>query len=301
MRNNVYFRTGTVLVFLGFLCGPVATIATEMKHGANPKHIITLVPSLAEMLVAIGVSESEIVGVSEYTDYPESLAKKPIVGTFARISLETVLSLKPDLILASRDGTSKDVIARLRRLKLNVQVIPLETLAEIRGSFDVLGKLVGRRNDAFLVGKKWDQKIEEFRVREKKRNSGSERKTPKVLLQVGENPLIVVGGKSFLSEGLQLIGVENVYADAPHSYPRVSFEDVIQKDPAAILLLVSSDSRSQMKNAEKRWTGFQRLMAARNHRIYLVESDALVRPGPRFLEGLAILERVIFPDERQRP
>lgn len=270
--------------------------ATPPKNSPPSQRIVTLTPALAELVTAIGVPESEIVGVSEYTDFPESLRTTKTVGSYARVNLEIVLSLKPDIVLASQDGTAKETVDRLRALKLKVQVIPAATLAEIRNSFDRLGRLLGHEKEAAAAMKTWDQKVEGFRVREKKRNLNSGEKRPRVLLQVGESPLIVAGGKNFLSEGLELLGAENVYAGVTQAYPRVSFEDVLEKNPDSILLLVSSDSKAQMKNAENRWKRLKNLKAVQNHQVHSIESDDLGRPGPRFLVGLLELERAIFPD-----
>jgi iron complex transport system substrate-binding protein len=254
----------------------------------TPKRVVPLQPSLAELADRIGVGASEIVGVSAYTDFPKALKSKPQVGSYVKPNLESIVALHPDLVLASRDGTPKELVLRLRKLGVPVVTVQTETIAGLREAYPILGAALGKSESAERALSDFDQEIEKIRERAKSR------KSLRVLLQVGEDPLVVAAGKTFLNEGLKILGAINIYPDSKKTYPRVSVEDVLKKNPEAIVLVGMGEDIRQFERAEKRWGSFPDLAATRNKRVVLLRSDELVRPGPRFPVGLEKLERAIF-------
>jgi iron complex transport system substrate-binding protein len=119
-----------------------------------------------------------------------------------------------------------------------------------------------------------------------------------VLLQVGEDPLVVAAGKTFLNEGLGVLGVTNVYPDRKRTYPRVSVEDVLKKNPDAIVLVTMGGDEESFARAEKRWKTYPNLTAVKWNRVFRIRADGLVRPGPRFPAGLLVLESALFAPGR---
>ena len=285
------FRIEPFAALLFFAAVNVGAFAAER----TPKRIVPLEPSLAELIIRLGVPESEIAGVTAYTDYPASLKKKPSVGSYAKPNLEAIIALKPELVLASRDGTPKETVTRLRQLGISVVTVATETLAGLRESYPLVGAAVGRADSAVSALAEFDAALAKLRERAKSRAS------VRVFLQVGEDPLVAAAGKTFLNEGLGVIGVTNIYPDPSLTYPRVSVEDVLQKNPEVIVLIGMGDDVASFARAEKRWRSFPKLAAARRNRIVLLRSDALVRPGPRFPVGLVELERAIFEGGGRNP
>src|SRR5207237_1090052 len=109
----------------------------------------------------------------------------------------------------------------------------------------------------------------------------------KILLQLGDSPLVVAGRKSFLQEGLEIIATQNIYGDVEASYPRPSIEDVLKKNPDVIAVIGMGPDLKQYQEMANRWTQFSHLNAVKNKKVFVVRSDALVRPTLRLLEGLS--------------
>lgn len=266
----------------------VDATGTEVLFARAPKRILPLQPSLAELVDRVGVPHDQIVGVTAYTDFPLGLKGKPSVGSYVKPNLEAIVALKPDLVLASRDGTPRETVTRLRKLGIPVVAVATETIAGLRDSFPIVGTAVGRGEAGAAALADFDRSFAAFKER------GKARPATRVLLQVGEDPLVVAGGKTFLHEGLSAIGATNVYPGADQTYPRVSVEDVLKKDPEVIVLVGMGDDVAQFKRAEKRWNSYASLAATRRKKIVLLRSDSLVRPGPRFLAGLSDLENAVY-------
>src|SRR5690606_4617078 len=118
------------------------TALSVLAHAENPKgtpqRIIPLLPSLAETVVEILGEETRIVGVSEYSDFPASLSKKPSIGPYSKPNLETIISLKPDLVLASSDGSPQEIVSRLKKIGIPVLSVGTESIEEVRTSYRTL-------------------------------------------------------------------------------------------------------------------------------------------------------------------
>jgi iron complex transport system substrate-binding protein len=254
----------------------------------TPTRIVPLEPSLAELASRVGVAADSIVGVTAYTDFPLELKSKPSVGSYAKPNLEAIVALKPDLVLASRDGTPRETVDRLEKLGISVVTVATDTIGGLRAAYPAIGKAVGKEAGAKAALAEFDRSMDAIRIRAKTR-------APlKVLLQVGEDPLVIAGGKTFLNAGLAAIGATNLYADPERTYPRVSVEDVLRKNPDVIVLVEMGGDITQFDRAEKRWRSFPKLAATRGNRIIRLRSDGLVRPGPRFPAGLTELERAVY-------
>jgi iron complex transport system substrate-binding protein len=280
--------------FSRLLLNAALILGTVGASAAEPtkSRVVTLIPSLGEIAAEILGGEERIAGVVEYTDFPATLSKKPTVGTYAKPNLEKIISLKPDLVLASRDGTPPALIVRLERLKIPVLTVGTDSIEKLRESCLMIGEAVGTDEGAKLAAR-IDREIEAVKARAERRKKNS-RAHPKVLLQVGDEPLVVVGGTGFLDEALAILGVTNAYADSKQPFPRVSVEDALKRDPEVILLIALGNDLKPFERAKKRWESYPKLAATRGGRIRILRSDSLVRPGPRFAQGLRELEAALF-------
>ena len=115
-----------------------------------------------------------------------------------------------------------------------------------------------------------------------------------VLIQLDDQPLVVAGGTSFLSEALGIVGAENVYGDAKIAYPRPSTEDVLRRNPDFVLVLAFGSDLKPFNRMAYRWGQYPDLAAKKSGRIKVVFADTLLRPSLRLLEGLAVLERTLY-------
>lgn len=258
---------------------------------AAPKRIVTLIPSLGELASEILESTDAIVGVSEFTDYPVGLKEKKTIGPYYKVNLEAVVELKPDLVLASTDGNLKDQIDRLRELKIPVVVVKTSRMSEIEESITQVAEAVGKPEKGKSLLARFKKDVHAIRDRAKKR------KPVQVLLQIGDEPLVVVGGGSFLSEALEVVGAKNAYADSKLSYPRIAYEDVVKRNPDRILVFALSDDHAVFEAMAKRWSRFPGLKSIQKKGVTVFKSDELLRPGSRLIRGLELLERELYAEK----
>ena len=252
---------------------------------------MTLVPSLAELASdLLGNDLDRIVGVSEYTRYPAVLTKRASVGPYFRPNLESILALKPDLVLATVDGNPKETILRLRELHVPVLVVRTGTLEEIYASMKLLGDALDRRAAADQMVVRLQAGASEIRERSAKRASRR-----RVLIQLQEDPVIVAGGKSFLGQMVNLIGADLLYADASQPYPVVSIEDILSKKPDAIVIIAMDRlDDPRFLAIGRRWKTFTGVPAVVKGRIRVLSGDRVTRPTLKLLEGLSLLEKAVY-------
>ena len=266
---------------------------TSIRLVAQPSRIIPLAPSLAELVVELLPSGWErIVAVTEFTDFPGELAQKPKVGSYARLNLEAIVSRKPDLVLATLDGNSKDQVQRLRSLGVPVLVVGTSNFEEVKLSIRMVGEALGAKERALALESRFVSALQSLH---KRYHATANR--PRVLLQIGDDPLVVVGKKSFLQEALEAVGAKNIYSSELSGYPRPSREDVLSKNPEMILILALHGEMRTFDRMADRWRAFPQLAAVREGKVRVLKADGLLRPGSRLIEGLSALESAIHVRE----
>ncbi|MCM2322247.1 MAG: helical backbone metal receptor [Oligoflexia bacterium] len=272
----------------------VDVTGTRTVLAEKPSRIVALAPSLGELVADIAGEElGRLVGVTEYTDYPPALAKLASVGPYHRFKLEAVVALKPDLILATRDGNMPDQIARLRELRLPVVVVATESFADVEASIRLVGEAMGASEEGRRMAAQFATGLARFRERAAKR-AGAGRGAPRVLVQVSDSPVVVAGGRSFLNDAVAAIGARNVYANLKTTYPRPSSEDLLARDPEVIIVVALGADPTLFRAMARSWLRFARLSAVRAKRIHILSGDPLTRPTLRLLEGLSRLEKAVY-------
>ncbi len=271
----------------------VDALGVSVQLVEKPARVVTLIPSLGELAADLCETHYErIVGVSDSTDYPPALKGRSSIGPYHHFNLERVVALKPDLVLATHSGNSKDQIEHLRELGLPVVVVRTESFAEIEQSIELVGKAMGSAPAATALLERFRTGITQLKNRAGARPVANRRR---VMLELGDEPLIVAGGKSFLSEALALVGATNVFGDLASAYPRPSTEELIQRDPDAILVLALGDDTAYFAKLAANWKQHPKLKAFKNGNVKILRGDEILRPSLRLLEGLARLERAIYP------
>ena len=271
-------------------------LGVEVSLVTHPVRVVTLVPSLGELAAdLVGEELERIVGVSELTDYPPALKKATSIGRYDRFNIERVLGLKPDLVLATTDGNHRDQIERLRELKIPVVVVSTRTFDEVSKSMILVGDALGEKA-------RGEQSAARFRegLSHLGKEAAKSASHPSVMLQVGTEPLVVVGGSSFLNEALELLQAKNIYGDRKEGYPRPSLEDAVHRNPEQILVLAMSPDDTTLADAVKAWDRFPNMKAVKGKRVMLLKADALIRPSLRLLEGLSLLNKALRGETRER-
>jgi len=272
----------------------LALLLASAALAAPPARIVSTAPSLTETLFALGLGD-RVVGVTEFCRYPPEAAAKPKIGTFIEPNFERILALKPDLVLVVRNPVQ--LAEKLQRLGLRAVEIPQETLAEIIASIREIGRLTGAEAQARLVAGRVEAELDLVR----RRAAGLPRK--KVLFLIGRSPgtlqgMVGVGGGNFLDELIRLAGGQNVLASSPMPYPRVSVEQILAADPDVILDMGDFAHREGRPMESGReflglWSAYPVLRAVRQGAVRQVDSEVLIRPGPRVGEAAMRLLELI--------
>lgn len=248
-----------------------------------PKKIVTVAPSVTELIFALGAGE-RIIGVSRYDDYPPSVKKLPQVGGFLDPNLEAIVALAPDLVAGVPNAGNKPILERIARLGTPVLVVPGNSLSDVVHAARALAPVLG--GDAPARAEKMIASLE------KELTDLSDRlknKRPvKVAFVYGGSPLILAGPGSFADSLLVLVNAKNIAVEGG-SYPQYSVEKLVELQPEVI---IDASELHGMK-AEAPWAHFDAIPAVKNKRVHQVPEGDLLRPGPRIAEGLRQLASLI--------
>ena len=266
-------------LIISFILGVAISVCAAEPASAIPQHIITLAPSVTEIVYALGLG-SNIIGVTTYCDYPEEAKQKPKVGGMSNPSLETVVSMKPDLVVLTTDGNPKEFQERLADLKIRTYVFKARRLSELPQGIRELGKALGVADRAEKLAHGVEAGIEQFK-RSFTRNGAPSRK---VLFIVWPEPLIVAGPKTVIDDTFSLLGQQNLAASAKMEYPKYSIEEVMRREPDVLFIgrSMGMDMRAVSQGFLKR---MRSVPAVKNGNVFFL-SDKLFRLGPRVIEGI---------------
>ncbi len=188
--------------------------------------MVTLAPSLTQTVLALGAKDN-LVGVSRFCDFPE-VAELPKSGGFNDIAIETVVSLKPQLVVVQKAPANQPAVEALARLKIPVLALSLATVEDVLSAFDELGRVLGREARAQQL----KQELSDARAAARK---SQPKHKPRVLLLYGFSPLVAAGPGSFAHQLLEDCGAKNAAAKAPTGYPTYSAETLVALKPDVIL------------------------------------------------------------------
>ena len=253
---------------------------------APPRRIVSLVPGVTEMLFAIGAAD-RLVGRTDFCDYPPAARAKPSVGGMVAPSLELLVSLKPDLVIVTSSGNSDDTRMQLERLRLPVYLVDPHGLSDVFRTMERLGDLTDRRARAGALVAGLEGRVRAVATRV------AARPRPRVLYVVWPEPLIVPGRGAAVTELIALAGGDSVTAEGPEGYPRYSVEAAVAGAPDVIVL--ARHGAGVAPYAREKWERFAGLPAIRAGRLHAVDGDLFHRFGPRVVDALEILARLLHP------
>jgi iron complex transport system substrate-binding protein len=252
------------------------------------QRLVTLTPSATEVVDALGAT-ALLVGVDDYTTYPEAVKGLPRVGTFLAPNVESILRLRPTLVIV--DDVQAGVGSALRELGIATVECPMHTLADVRTSLTRVGARIGRADQARDVVAGIDAAIAAVTAR---RHGGPR---PRVLVVIDREPtglgtLVAGGPGSWHDELLALVGADNALAAAPSRYPKLSLEEVLRAAPDAI---VDTTFGADPARAAIDWAPAARVPAVANRRIAVVKEPYFIAPSPRVATALTELEAIVHP------
>ena len=250
-------------------------LGREVVLAAPAERVISLAPHITEVVFAAGAGE-RLVGVVSYSDYPPPARDITRVGSYNSVSLETLLALEPDLVLAWHSGSGEETIARLEDLGLTVYAEEPRALEDVARSLRAVGRLTGNDAQAEGAAQKYLEQLRGLRSTYGKAQEVS------VYYQIWNEPLLTLNDEHIISDVLRLCGGRNVFADAATLVSRISVESVIRADPQVIIASGMDEARPEWLDAWYEWPVMQ---AVHNKQLYFVPPDILQRHTPRIMQG----------------
>ena len=250
---------------------------------APAKRIVSLNPATTEILFAIGAGAS-VVGRSRWDQWPAAARAIPDIGDAIRPSVERILVAHPDLVVLYASGDNRAAATALAAAGIRVVAIRIDRIADFERAVRMLGLLAGLDSAARLAADSVRRSL--ALVRDRTRDLAR----PRAFLHAWDNPLMAIGGGSFLSELVEIAGGANIYADRPEPSPQVSFEDLVRRDPDVIL---AGPTEIDRLRDDARW---QALRAVRDGRILAYDTTLVARPSMRLGEAARSLATLLHPD-----
>lgn len=283
-------------VLLSFSCEK----QTEFKNSYKIKNysefnkiisqrIVSLSPSVTEILCFIN-AEKNIVARTDFCDFPESVKKIESVGGFSgnSISIEKILSFKPDLVCLT-GGMHDYLIQILTSQKINFYISNSSSVNSIFEDIKNLGKITNNSDFAQI---KYDELSSSLKLL---KNQEKNEKKVKIFWEIWDNPLMSIGKNSFINEIIELSGGINIFSEVNDSYPIVSVEEVIYKNPE---IIVFYDDFENGIETIKNLSGFDKISAVKNDKIFSVNSNLFSRPSPRIIENIKLLKEIFYSGEK---
>ncbi|MEI7412048.1 vitamin B12 ABC transporter substrate-binding protein BtuF [Pectobacterium aroidearum] len=251
-----------------FLCWLTGLLLCTTAY-ALPQRVISLAPHATEMAYAAGMGE-QLIAVSAWSDYPPEAKKLEQVASWQGINLERILALKPDLILAWREGNPQRPLEQLANFSIPIVYLDAKTLDDIPASLRQLATYSRHPEQAERAATDFQQEIGRLRHTGEGQNAASLR----VFIQFGTQPLFTSSQATLQSQIVSLCGAENIFSDSPVPWPQVSREQVLRRQPQAIIIGGSPD---KIASVQAFW---QPQLAVP---VITVDEDWFSRSGPRLL------------------
>jgi ABC-type Fe3+-hydroxamate transport system substrate-binding protein len=269
----------------------VSAIAlTSPARAAAPMRIVSLAPSVTETLFALGAGP-EVVGVSQYCDYPPQVRELPRVGSFLTPNLEAIIALRPTLIVGLELSSDVRQIRALNSMGYPVLLVSDDSLRQIETSIETVGARINRADDAHRLVAQIQAQIAAVQERL------ASVEPLRALMLVGHQPIVAVGAGTYLDELMRIARADNIAAAVGEQWPHLSMEFIIAMRPEVIL---DGSMGTDPSSASDFWERYPTIPAVRDHRVFGYPQDPILHSGPRVGQSLEMIARKIHPEAWQR-
>lgn len=261
----------------------------EVVIDEKPERIVSLIPSNTEIAFALGLGD-EIVGVSDFDNYPEEALEKEKIGSMD-FNVEKIISLKPDLVLAHASGAhnSEAGLQQLRDAGITVLVVnDAKNFEDVYDSIKMIGKATGEQSKAQSLVDDMKKKVE--KIREKTAKIQDKKK---VYIEISAPDIYAAGKNTFMDEMLQIIHAENVVTE--EGWPKIEPEAIIAANPDVIITTYGYYTEGAVEQVLSR-EGWDQVNAVKNSQVFDVNSDIVSRSGPRLAEGVEEIAKAVYPE-----
>ncbi|PMQ01060.1 MAG: ABC transporter substrate-binding protein [Dictyoglomus sp. NZ13-RE01] len=259
-----------------------------IKFSQIPKRIVSLAPSSTEILFALGL-DKEIVGVTDFCDYPKQAQTKEKVGGFSNPNVEKIVKLNPDLVVLYK-SFPKEIFNQLTQLLPNTNFIVLDpkNFEDVLNNILLLGKITGKETSALKIHGNMLRRLKEI-----ERKLTFIKPSKKVLFLLWNDPFISASPSTFIGDLFKKLKVINIVENETPEYPILSIEYIVNKNPDYIIIgEMSGINIDSIINKPE----FSSISAVKNRKVYYVNDDLVFRPGPRLIDGLEALFRIFYPN-----
>ncbi|MBW1649339.1 MAG: ABC transporter substrate-binding protein [Deltaproteobacteria bacterium] len=251
----------------------------------NPQKIISLAPSVTEIIFAIK-GEKRLIAATTHSDYPPDADKLSKIGSYVRFDIEKIISLKPDLCIGIKEGNPKNSINRLAEFNIPVYAVNPKNLDSVISSVIEIGALLNAEKTAARIAEKMKKKINKI-----KESALKNKNRPTLFFQIDTNRFFSAGADTFIHQLITTAGGKNA-AEKKRGYPKFNKEQIVTLSPD-IIVIASMKQNKSFKQAELKWGEFKSIPAVAANRIFFVNADLFNRPAPRIIEGLQKLAEII--------
>ncbi len=279
---------GTARVALAPVRELTDEVGRKVRIPEEVDRVVSLAPNLTEIVFALG-DGNHLAGDTNFCDYPPEAVGKPHVGGPVNPNLEEIVSLMPDLVLATKSINRRETVNALDRIGLPVYVTDPHTVEEMIASVEHLGSALGTEKSAATLAGDLRERLADLG----RRLAGTVPR--RVLFVVWTDPLISVGRDTFIADALRRAGGRSV-VDTTAEWPHVSLEAIVRLQPE-VLIFASAHAGSTARDIDALRTrpGWRNL-AAMQHDNIVVVSDAINRPAPRMVDAIEHLARALHPE-----
>jgi iron complex transport system substrate-binding protein len=263
-------------------------IGRRVELSRHPLRIISLAPNITETIYLLG-AQDRLIGNTTLCNWPEAAKHKPKIGDLLNPNDEVILAAKPDLVIASTAGNDQGAVMKLVKLRLPVYVAAPRNVEKIFQTIEDIGKITDCADRGLQLLSQMKGRLE------KVKESLAGLPPVRALFITWFDPLLAPGKTTFENDVLRLAGVVSITADISEFYPRYSLEQLLVKDPDAILTVPhSGDPIPNLKKTP----GWKDLRAVKENRVYFL-GEYLQHPSPLFVDGIEELAKKLHPERFQ--
>lgn len=285
--RTLFLCLSLILFVFSELATAAETKSTEPL--TSPQRIVSLGPINTENVFLLGAGD-RLVGTTSYCVRPEAAKKTEKIGTVMQVSVEKIIGLQPDLVLAT--GFTKDSQVDLLR-NVGLKVVRFDQPTSFASSckqFEELGRLLGLEERALTITGKLRNQVNEIANEIESCNFQDQ----KVVFQIGSDPLYLSGRDLFTSDFIKLLHATNAMGDSPSG--RYNNERVIAADPDVILIGMMGSETGIAAKERKKWQSMNILQAAKDKRIHVIDPNVVCSPSPAtFVQALKMIAPLIYP------
>ncbi len=261
----------------------------EITLAGTPERIVSLAPSTTEILFAVGAGD-QVVGRDEFSDYPEEAKALPSIGgSFGEYNVEAIVALNPDLVIAAEINTP-ELVKQLEDLGVTVYYLGNPTtLEEMYGKLETVAALTGYDVSELVSSLQArvaavDEKIMPLSAR------------PNVFYEIdASDPSkpYTYGPGTFGDLLITRAGGYNIGNVTTDPYPQLSLEQIVVENPSIIVLGDSMWGATPESVLER--AGWESIEAVKSEQIFPIDDNLISRPGPRLVDGLEALAKILHP------